>query len=222
MSSRDQASTATPPDTTRCGQDLDHSGRCPFCNILLAFPPVDPLGDPQEIDQLLDHDKTNPPCVVVYSGERVLAFLDIQPLTWGHTLVIPRRHRVKMGDLEAADGAEVSSPVGFLPRHEDNVCSALVSARLKMCHCVYCDMLLHCITLGCELSGCHDLTPIMSSVPHLSFACNLVMFLVARFHFRYHLAQLHLMATCESLLTNLYLAWTPSPSHCSCSHACSL
>jgi diadenosine tetraphosphate (Ap4A) HIT family hydrolase len=110
MSSRDLAPTTTQQDTTRCGQDLDHSGRCPFCNILLAFPPVDPLGDPQEIDKNLNYEKTNPPCVVVYSGERVLAFLDIQPLTWGHTLVIPRRHRVKMGDLEAADGAEV----GFL------------------------------------------------------------------------------------------------------------
>jgi HIT domain len=46
--------------------------------------------------------------MVVYSGEHVLAFLDIQPMTWGHMLVIPRKHRVKMGDLEAVDAAEVS------------------------------------------------------------------------------------------------------------------
>jgi diadenosine tetraphosphate (Ap4A) HIT family hydrolase len=110
MSSRDRAPITTRRDTSRCGQDLDHSGDCSFCNILLAFPPVDPLGDPEEIGQILNHEKTTPPCVVVYSGERVLAFLDIQPLTWGHTLIIPRRHRVKMGDLEAADGAEVGFP----------------------------------------------------------------------------------------------------------------
>jgi HIT domain len=130
MSSSDRAATPKQYDTARCGQDLDHSGRCPFCNILLAFPPVDPSGDPQEIDELLDQEKTNPPCVVIYSGERVLAFLDIQPLTWGHTLVIPRRHRVKMGDLEAADAAEVSFLATFLPCHQNDIYSASISARL--------------------------------------------------------------------------------------------
>ena len=88
-------------------QDLDYSGDCPFCNISLAYPSVNPLDDPQEIARILDHEKTSPPCVVIYSGEHVMAFLDIQPLTWGHTLVVPRRHRVKMGDLEAVDAAEV-------------------------------------------------------------------------------------------------------------------
>ena len=99
------------------GRDLDHSGQCPFCNILLAFPPVDPLDDPEKVAEALDHRKTNPPCTVIYSGQHVLAFLDIQPLTWGHTLVIPRRHRVKMGDLEAEDGAEVgaNSLISALP-----------------------------------------------------------------------------------------------------------
>lgn len=118
MSGHREAPTTTRQETSQASRDLDCSSHCPFCNILLAFPPVDPLGDPQEIAQILDHEKTNPPCVVVYSGERVMAFLDIQPLTWGHTLVIPRRHRVRMGDLEAADGAEVSCTccLSVLPR----------------------------------------------------------------------------------------------------------
>jgi diadenosine tetraphosphate (Ap4A) HIT family hydrolase len=86
-------------------QDNRH---CPFCAITSAFPPVDPLDDPEKIAEILTAEKTDPPATMVYSGEHVLALLDIQPLTWGHTLVIPRKHRAKMGDLEAADAAEVS------------------------------------------------------------------------------------------------------------------
>lgn len=63
--------------------------------------------------QVLDPGKTDPPSQVIYSGKSVVAFLDIQPLTWGHTLVIPRRHRVKMGDLGAVDGAEVGENIPF-------------------------------------------------------------------------------------------------------------
>ncbi len=108
MKGNDKAPASGPTQADDAVQDLDYSGDCPFCNIILAFPPVHPLDEPQKIAQILDHGKTDPPCMVVYSGAHVMAFLDIQPLTWGHTLVIPRRHRVRMGDLEAVDGAEVS------------------------------------------------------------------------------------------------------------------
>lgn len=34
-----------------------------------------------------------------------MAFLDIMPITAGHVLVIPRNHRVKLGDLQGSEGA---------------------------------------------------------------------------------------------------------------------
>ncbi len=48
------------------------------------------------------------PASVVATDDSAIAFLDINPLTTGHTLVIPRRH---VSDLLDADGAvaEVSS-----------------------------------------------------------------------------------------------------------------
>lgn len=106
-----ESPAAPPQQTGDAGEDFEYSDRCPFCAIARSFPTVHPLDHPQTLEQSLNPEKTNPPSQVIYSGEYVLAFLDIQPLTWGHTLIIPRRHRVKMGDLEAADGAEVSSMI---------------------------------------------------------------------------------------------------------------
>jgi histidine triad (HIT) family protein len=41
----------------------------------------------------------------VYADERVLAFLDIRPVTTGHTLVVPRRHGAYLAELDPEDGA---------------------------------------------------------------------------------------------------------------------
>jgi hypothetical protein len=57
----------------------------------------------------LDPYKLEPPSFVLYSSEHVIAFLDIMPLTRGHVLVAPRKHRVKVGDLSPDEGAEVCS-----------------------------------------------------------------------------------------------------------------
>lgn len=40
------------------------------------------------------------PCHVVYEDETVLAFLDVKPHTQGHTVVIPKKHAVRIFDLE--------------------------------------------------------------------------------------------------------------------------
>jgi histidine triad (HIT) family protein len=50
------------------------------------------------------------PARIVHADEHAVAFLDITPLTTGHTLVIPRRH---VTDLLDADGAwgEIGSAV---------------------------------------------------------------------------------------------------------------
>jgi histidine triad (HIT) family protein len=39
------------------------------------------------------------PCHKVYEDDKIIAFLDIQPLTKGHTLVIPKEHASSMDQL---------------------------------------------------------------------------------------------------------------------------
>ncbi len=147
MTRHGKAPATARPDTDDAGETVEHKGRCPFCAISRSFPPVDHLGDPKRIAQILDARKTNPPSQIIYSGESVLAFLDIQPLTWGHTLVIPRRHRVKMGDLGAADGAEVSCVCCCFASTEDfNRCGSRKSS-------MYHSLLVRWVSGTC-LSGC--------------------------------------------------------------------
>jgi histidine triad (HIT) family protein len=41
----------------------------------------------------------------VFADERVIAFLDIQPITPGHTLVVPRAHGASLAEITPEDGA---------------------------------------------------------------------------------------------------------------------
>ncbi|MFD4985617.1 HIT family protein [Streptomyces sp. NPDC058374] len=43
----------------------------------------------------------------VYEGDRVVAFMDLQPVTPGHVLVVPRAHAAGLEDLPEALGAEL-------------------------------------------------------------------------------------------------------------------
>ncbi len=47
------------------------------------------------------------PASFVYTGEKVVAFLDIRPLTRGHLLVIPRHHTDRLETLDPELGAQV-------------------------------------------------------------------------------------------------------------------
>jgi len=47
------------------------------------------------------------PCLKVYENGRVLAFLDIGPLSDGHTLVIPKEHYARLEDLPAELAGEI-------------------------------------------------------------------------------------------------------------------
>lgn len=47
------------------------------------------------------------PATVVHETESVLAFLDIRPVTRGHTLVIPKAHSSGLAQLDPAVGGEV-------------------------------------------------------------------------------------------------------------------
>ncbi len=61
-------------------------------------------------DRILDGEI---PCQRVYEDEHVLAFLDIQPLAPGHTLVIPKERKAQLHEL----GDESAAALGrVLPR----------------------------------------------------------------------------------------------------------
>ena len=47
------------------------------------------------------------PAAIVYESDGAIAFLDIHPVTAGHTLVIPKKHCRNLFDLDDASGAAV-------------------------------------------------------------------------------------------------------------------
>lgn len=65
------------------------------------------------------------PCHKVYQDEHVLAFLDISPLSPGHTLVIPTEARAKLGELSDESAAAIGR---VLPRICRAVCAAVCAS----------------------------------------------------------------------------------------------
>src|SRR3954453_8731035 len=61
------------------------------------------------------------PCYRVYEDEHVLAFLDIGPLSAGHTLVIPKERAARLHELSADAAAAIGR---VLPR----LCRAVMAA----------------------------------------------------------------------------------------------
>ena len=61
------------------------------------------------------------PCHRVYEDDQVLAFLDIAPLSRGHTLVIPKEARIHLHELSDEAAAAVGR---VLPR----ICRAVMAA----------------------------------------------------------------------------------------------
>ena len=47
------------------------------------------------------------PASMVYADERVVAFMDIQPVNPGHLLVVPRQHAPHLADLDADVGGHL-------------------------------------------------------------------------------------------------------------------
>ena len=56
------------------------------------------------------------PCQRVYENDLILAFLDINPLAEGHTLVIPKRSAERLEDLTPEEGAEIGRQLPILAR----------------------------------------------------------------------------------------------------------
>lgn len=84
----------------------DTDSSCPFCTITSAFQPIPPA-ETENPDW--NPDRLSPPTYVLLSTEHVVAFLDIAPLTRGHVLLTPRKHRVKIGNCSLDEAAEVSA-----------------------------------------------------------------------------------------------------------------
>lgn len=47
------------------------------------------------------------PASLAHESDRVLAFMDINPVTVGHLLVIPKAHHADLADVDPADAAEM-------------------------------------------------------------------------------------------------------------------
>ncbi len=47
------------------------------------------------------------PASIIYSDEKVMAFLDTRPINPGHTLVIPRAHAAYLSELDQETGAQI-------------------------------------------------------------------------------------------------------------------
>jgi histidine triad (HIT) family protein len=70
------------------------SGDCVFCKII--------AGDI--------------PCHRVFENDHMLAFLDIAPLSQGHTVVIPKRHSERLEQLDPEVVAAIGRQLGLLGR----------------------------------------------------------------------------------------------------------
>lgn len=56
------------------------------------------------------------PCHKVYEDEYCVAFLDINPLAEGHTLVIPKRPVERLEELTPEEAAGIARPLGLIAR----------------------------------------------------------------------------------------------------------
>jgi histidine triad (HIT) family protein len=54
------------------------------------------------------------PCAKVYETDSILAFLDIAPVSAGHTLVLPKAHRATLMDLPGELGGDVMSALSIV------------------------------------------------------------------------------------------------------------
>ncbi len=68
---------------------------------------------PTIFDKILDGEL---PCHRVYEDEHVLAFLDIGPLSRGHTLVIPKERKARLDELSEDSAAAIGRVLPALCR----------------------------------------------------------------------------------------------------------
>lgn len=113
--------------------ESDSHSYCPFCTITATFRPIAPA---DIVHKDWDPDRLAPPTYVLLSTKHVVAFLDIAPLTRGHVLVTPRKHRVKVGDLSSDEAAEVSE-VPACYWLSDQVAASLRAEQARRWHPIF-------------------------------------------------------------------------------------
>jgi diadenosine tetraphosphate (Ap4A) HIT family hydrolase len=82
--------------------------------IAATYQPISPSTSPGSPS--LDPNQLDPPSFVLYASPHVIAFLDIMPLTRGHVLVAPRKHRIKVGDLSSDEMGEIGRVLPLIAR----------------------------------------------------------------------------------------------------------
>ncbi len=70
------------------------------------------------------------PCYKIYEDEKTFAFLDINPETKGHTLVVPKTEVDKLYDLTEEDYNAVMNTVKKLAAHYDKVLSRRILLKV--------------------------------------------------------------------------------------------
>ena len=56
------------------------------------------------------------PSKKIYENDGAYAFLDVSPLSEGHTLVIPKKHVVKAHEMDAESWSAVADALGFVTK----------------------------------------------------------------------------------------------------------
>ncbi|GAP91771.1 putative HIT domain-containing protein [Rosellinia necatrix] len=106
-----------PPPFDPTAADNDDDG-CPFCGIAAAYAPFPARRPPAAGSAAVDPGRVAPApaSYVVLSTRRVVAFLDIMPLSRGHLLLCPRRHRAKLSDVTPREAARLGAWLRVLSR----------------------------------------------------------------------------------------------------------
>jgi len=55
-------------------------------------------------------------CQRVFENEHLIAFLDVAPLSWGHTLIVPKRQVERLEELNPDEAAEIGRVLPALAR----------------------------------------------------------------------------------------------------------
>ncbi|KAK2737169.1 G2/mitotic-specific cyclin [Myotisia sp. PD_48] len=92
------------------GTNRTMASHCAFCAVAEASQPFSPTSPPSS-HTLPSSDgpggqvfaPEQPAAFLILSTKRILAFLDIMPLTRGHVLVVPRKHYQTLGDVGIHD-----------------------------------------------------------------------------------------------------------------------
>ncbi|KAJ5809717.1 Hit family protein 1 [Penicillium pulvis] len=84
---------------------MSSSAACIFCKIIKArqFPPL----PTSSASTALTRIPGDIPSFKLFESDKVFAFLDIQPLSRGHALVIPKFHGAKLTDIPDEDLLEI-------------------------------------------------------------------------------------------------------------------